>query len=318
MNVLLAILLVAVVFMVGIEIPDLQRIAPVVGFVEAGSSAEQAGLLPGDRLLTANGKAIGRWQDAMFEMITSANRPVKLEFERGTERRTAEVTPALLPEYGMGDSAGLYPKVLPRVTQVNADSPAQRGGIEVGDELRAVEGRSISGSAEFVEAIEARAGLPTRIELARGARLLTVEVTPADQAGKGKIGIGVGIFQRYGPGRAIVESARYNWNLVDQTFSVLGKIFTAKLSAKSALSGPLEIARLSGTAAKRGFKDLLYLMGFLSMSVAILNLLPIPVLDGGQMAVLVIEGGMRRDLPMPVRSACNKSASTCWSRSWRR
>ena len=140
--------------------------------------------------------------------------------------------------------------------------------------------------------------MPTKIEILRGERVLTLDVTPGDLGGKGKIGVAVGIFQRYPPGRALVESMRYNWNVVNQTFSVLGKIFTRQLSAKSALSGPLEIAQRSGAAARSGFTNLPYLMGFLSISVAVLKLLPIPVLDGGQMAVLAVEGGLRRDLPL--------------------
>lgn len=298
MNVLLAILLIAIVFMVGIEIPDLQRIPPVIGIVEPGSSAALAGLLPGDRLSKVNGKPVSRWQDAVFEMMTSAGRPVRLEVDRAGTTVLAEVVPGRLEEFDIGDSAGLFPKVLPRVTQVVPGSPAQSAGFQIGDELRAVEGRSIAGSAEFVEAIEARPLMPTKVEVLRGERLMTLDVVPGDQAGKGKIGVAVGIFQRYGPGRALVESVRYNWNVVNQTFSVLGKIFTRQLSAKSALSGPLEIAQLSGAAARSGFKNLLYLMGFLSISVAVLNLLPIPVLDGGQMAVLAVEGGLRRDLPL--------------------
>jgi regulator of sigma E protease len=298
MNIFLAVVLIAVVFMAGIEVPDLQRIAPVVGYVEPGSGAAAAGFQPGDRLLTANGKALDRWQDAVFEMMTSVGRPVRLEFERNGEKRSAEVTPVRLEQYDIGDTAGLFPKILPRITQVMPGGPAAAAGFEAGDELRGVEGQSIAGAAEFVEAIEKRAGKPTRIDLSRHDQLLTLEVVPADQGGKGKIGVGVGIFQRYPPGRAVIESVRYNYNVATQLFSVLGKIFKGEVAAKSALSGPLEIAQLSGTAARAGWKSLVYLMGFLSISVAILNLLPIPILDGGQMALLAIEGGLRRDLPL--------------------
>ena len=83
---------------------------------------------------------------------------------------------------------------------------------------------------------------------------------------------------------AFVESVRYNWNITKQTFAVLGKIFSREVAAKSALSGPIEIASLAGAAARSGFKNLVYLMGFISISIAILNLLPVPILDGGQIA----------------------------------
>jgi regulator of sigma E protease len=301
MNVILAIVLIAIVFMVGIEIPDLQEIPPVVGFVEAGSSGAAAGLAPGDTVLSANGKAIGRWQDLSFELMVSANRPVALEVDRAGQRLAVTVTPAPLPRYEIGDSAGLFPKLLPRITQVMPSGAAARAGFEIGDEIRAVDGRAIAGSREFVEAIESHAGREVQVDVLRAGQLVRLPVTPADQGGKGKIGVGVGVFQRYGPGRAVVESARYNWKVTRQTLQVLGKIFRREISARSALSGPLEIAALSGAAARSGLKNLLYLMGFISISVAVLNLLPIPVLDGGQMAMLTLEGGLRRDLPLRVK-----------------
>ena len=306
MNILLAIALIAVVFMVGIDIPDLQDIPPVVGLVEAGSSGERAGVAPGDRVVSVNGRAVGRWQDVGFEMMTSPGRDVSLTLERDGVRRDVVVVPAKVDRYEFGDTAGVFPQVLPRVVQLVPDSPAARAGFAIGDELRAVEGRPVTGSREFVEAIEARPNLTTRIDIERGGRPLTVTVTPADQDGKGKIGLYTGIFQRYPPFEAVMASARYNWNVVRQTMTVLGKIFTRQIAAKSALSGPLEIASLSGQAARSGFKNLLYLMGFISISVAILNLLPLPILDGGQIFLLLVEGTIRRDLPLGVKERINQ------------
>src|SRR5688572_6999476 len=106
--------------------------------------------------------------------------------------------------------------------------------------------------------------------------------------------------------RALRESVRYNVNVVSQTLAVLGKIVRRELAAKSALSGPLEIAALSGAAARSGFKNLLYLMGFISISIAVLNLLPVPILDGGQIAVLLVEGLMRRDLSVRFKERINQ------------
>jgi regulator of sigma E protease len=306
MNILLAIALIAIVFMVGIDIPDLQDIPPVVGFVEAGSSGERAGVQPGDRVVRVNARDVDRWQDVGFEMMTSPGKDVALTLERDGARRDVVVVPAKVERYEFGDTAGVFPQVLPRVVGLVPDGPAARAGFAIGDELRAVEGRPVTGSSEFVAAIEARPDLLTHIDVERVGRPLTIVVTPADQGGKGKIGLYTGIFQRYPPGRAVVESARYNWNVVRQTMAVLGKIFTRQIAAKSALSGPLEIASLSGQAARSGAKNLLYLMGFISISVAILNLLPLPILDGGQIFLLAIEGLIRRDLPVAVKERINQ------------
>jgi regulator of sigma E protease len=301
MNVLLAILLIAVVFMVGIEVPDLQTIPPVLGTVEAGSSAAAAGLEPGDRVVAVERRPVTRWQDVAFAMMTSPERPVALTVERGERRFAATVVPAKVPRYEFGDSAGMYPVVLPRVSQVLPGSPGERAGFAAGDELRAVDGRPVRDTQDFVAYVDGKAGQEVAVEVRRGERTLVLPVVPADQGGQGQIGLMIGVFQRYGPARALLESVRYNASITRQTFVVLGKIVTGRLAAKSALSGPIEIAALSGAAARSGFKNLIYLMGFISISIAILNLLPVPILDGGQIAILLVEGAMRRDLSLRLK-----------------
>lgn len=303
-NIVFAIALIAVLFMIGIEVPDLQQIPPVLGTVEAGSSAAAAGLKPGDRILEVNGKPVARWQDVGFELMASPERPVVLRLERGADRFAATVVPGKVPRYEHGDTAGMFPVVLPRVAQVLAGGPAERAGFQRGDELRAVDGKPITDAADFVAAIEARPGQEVRVEVARGGRVLVLPVTPAADpraAGKGKIGVSIGIFQRYGPLDAVVQSVKYNWGVVAQTFAVLEKILSRQLAAKSALSGPIEIAAMSGAAARTGWKSLAYFMAFLSISIAVLNLLPLPILDGGNIFTLAIEGIMRRDLSLRLK-----------------
>ncbi|MEO8504691.1 MAG: RIP metalloprotease RseP [Acidobacteriota bacterium] len=302
MNVVLAILLIAIVFMIGIEVPDLQDIPPVLGTVEAGSSAAAAGLQPGDTIVEVKGKAMSRWQDVGFEMMTSANRPLALTVDHNGVRRAVEVTPGKVPNYDFGDTAGMYPVVRPRVMQVLAGAPAEAAGFKPEDTIRKVDGKPVTDPQDFVQYIETHASQLVKVEVDRAGQLVTLEVTPLPKAeGKGKIGISVGVYQRFPPGRAIVESAKYNWHITQQTFAVLGKIFKREIAAKSALSGPIEIASMSGAAARSGFKNLLYFMGFISISIGILNLLPVPILDGGQITILIIEGILRRDLSMVTK-----------------
>lgn len=305
MNVVLAILLIAVVFMIGIEVPDLQEIPPVLGTVEADSSAAAAGVHAGDRIVEVAGKRVERWQDVGFELMTNAERKVALVVERDGQRLPFEITPGKVPGYDFGDTAGMFPVVRPRVLNVIAGGAAQAAGLRAGDTIRTMDGRAVADPPDFVQYIEAHAGKPVRLEVDREGRLVALDVTPKPEngaeGGKGKIGVNIGVYQRYGPLRAIVESARYNWHLTTQTVAVLGKIFTQKIAAKSALSGPIEIASMSGQAARSGFKNLLYLMGFISISIGILNLLPVPILDGGQITILVIESVLRRDLSLAVK-----------------
>jgi len=301
MNVLLAILLFAALFMVGIEVMNLPDMPPLIGGVEAGSSAAQAGLRRGDLILKVKSEAVDDWQDVVLALIGSPDRPVPLVVRRDGKTFATAVTPRRVPKYEMGDFAGLLPSVRPQIIQVFAGEPAAAAGFQPGDEVRAVDGRPISDSQDFVDAIAKRAGQRVEVQVARDGKPLTLTVTPRNQGGAGKIGVQIGFFQRYGPARAVVESVRYNIQTVRDTFTILGKIFTRELSPRGALAGPIEIAAQSGAAARSGFKYLLHLMGFISISIAIMNLMPIPILDGGQIFILLVEGVIRRVLSLRLK-----------------
>ena len=128
----------------------------------------------------------------------------------------------------------------------------------------------------------------------------------AVEGGEGKIGVSLGFFQRYPLGRALRESVRLNVQIVRDTFQVLGKVFRREMPAKGALAGPIEIAGQTGAAVRADFKNLFYIMGFLSLSIAILNLMPIPILDGGQIVILLVEGVIRRDLSLRVKEVISQ------------
>jgi len=281
-------------------------VPPLVGGVEAGSSAAKAGLQRGDRIIAANGKATDNWHDLLMELITSPERPVRLAVARGDKTFTTSVTPRRVPKEESGDAAGIYAQIRPHVTQVNRDSPAAAAGLLPGDEIRKVDDRPVADSRDFVDYIEKHAGTPVRIAIVRNRQPLTLSVVPRSEAGKGKIGVGIGFFQRYSPGRAVIESVRFNIQIVSDTFQILGKVFDRQISPKSAFAGPIEIAKQSGAAARRGFKDLLSLMGFISISIAFMNLLPIPILDGGQIFILLIEEVIRRDLSLRLKEVISQ------------
>jgi regulator of sigma E protease len=287
--------------MVGAEIPNL-RVPAVVGSVVDGSTAAAAGVAPGDRIVAVNGDPVTTWGEVGIELTTSADRPVALTLERGEERLGVTVVPQMVPGESIGDLAGLVPHLLPTVTTVEGGSPAEAAGLRAGDQLRRVDGKPVLSMEEFIAYVSARAGQEVVLEVMRGSRLVEVPVVPRDVGGAGRIGVILGgSFQRYGFFDAFVQSTKYNWMVVGATFDVIGKIFSREVSAKSALAGPIEIAAYSGAAARVGFKQLLYLMGFISISIAIVNLLPIPILDGGQIVILGVESVMRRDLSMRLK-----------------
>lgn len=305
-NIILAILVFAVLFMVGIEVMSFPDLPPVIGGVEAHSSAAQAGLQRGDRILTLKGEPVGSWQDVLFVVMGSPERPVDLTFQRGKQTLHATVTPKLVPRYEVGDLAGMLPMVRPHVIKIEHGLPAEAAGFRPGDEIRAVDGKPVIDSQAFVDSISPRAGQRVEVEVLRDGRPLTLAVVPRNDNGSGRIGVAIGFYQRFGPSRAFIEGARYSVQTVEQIFQILGKIFTRQLSAQGALAGPIEIAKQSGEAARLGFKYLLQLMGFISISIAVMNLMPIPILDGGQIFILMVEGVIRRDLSLRLKEVISQ------------
>lgn len=301
MNVVLSILLIAGAMMAGVQVAGIRDAPSVVGTVEAGSPAEAAGLETGDRIVSIDGKPVAKWSQVQFAVTTSPERSLALVLERGGRTVETSLQPVKVPKYEFG-YAGVFPELLPRISRVVADSPAAAAGLAAGDEIRAVDGQGVADQVAFVEYIQKHPGQPVDVRVARGESLLTLTVVPEVlEDGSGRIGVELRTFARYGPVAALVESARYNWQIAGETMAVLGKIFTGRLKARSALSGPIEIAAHSGAAARQGFTDLIFLMGLISVSIAILNLLPVPVLDGGQITLLLIESVLRRDLPLKLK-----------------
>jgi len=301
MNVALSIVLIWALFVSGIDIPALQSIPSVVGEVEAGSPGEAAGIRTGDVVVAVDGRAVDRWQDLAFAVMTSIGRPLRIEALRGAERLAFEATPVRPPGYDFGD-IGVFPKLLPKIGQVTPGSPAEAAGFRRGDEVRSVDGRALASSAEFVAHVSERAGQPVVVEVLRDGAHLPIEVVPADDGGRGRIGVLLTYEQRYPPLEALRESVRFNVDIAYQSLAVIGKIFKREVAAKSALAGPLEIASQSGAAARTGLKNLLYLMGVISISIGLLNLFPIPVLDGGQILILLVESAARRDLSIAAKT----------------
>ncbi len=300
MNAVLSVALFAGVFMQGIPIQGLQEVDPVVGYILEGSAAEQAGLQIGDHILAAGGEPVDKWGDLAFIVSTSPDKPLRLDVEREGERTTLELIPKADPRHGIGD-AGFAPKLLLRTSLVNEGSPAHKAGFQPGDAVLKANGKSVTTDQSFVDEIQPNAGREIEVEVLRGSEILTLTVIPELINGKGLIGVQLGIYRPLPLAEALAESVRFNIDIIDKTLTVLGKLFTRDIAPKSALSGPIEIAVWTGQAAQQGFKELIYLMGFLSISIGFMNMLPIPVLDGGNIAILLVESVMRRDMSLALR-----------------
>jgi regulator of sigma E protease len=301
-NVVLAVILVAVVFMTGFAARDAKDVPPIVGMVEEGSPADEAGLAAGDRVVTVEDEPVDNWQEFMFAVLTSPEKPLRLEYERpggagtGTRSRTL-LRPERIPRDEVGD-AGVYPLVL--IGEVLPGSAAEEAGVRVGDAVLSIEGVPIQSFTALREQVVDRPGEPLDVEVLRGSERVRLQVVPrADRQGA-MIGVGQP-FRRYTFTEAVVESVRFNADLTVQILFLVEKIFERRISLRASLGGPIEIAAVSGAAARRGFRDLLLFMSFISINLFIFNLFPIPILDGGQILVLLVEGTLRRDLSVRIK-----------------
>jgi regulator of sigma E protease len=309
MNVVLSVGLFAVLFMIGIQVPDLPAMAPVLGGVEEGSSAARAGLQHGDLIVKVKGEPATSWHEVGMALLTSPDRPVPLEVRRGERTLTVAVTPKRVPQYEIGDLAGLRPTTQAEIGIVDPGTPAAAAGFRPGDIVRSVDGRAVTDRDDLVKAIERHPGQRLAVEVLRGGRPLQLGVVPALKGKLGKIGVQVltaAPFQRYPPLQALQKSVELNVQIVSDTFQVVSKIFRREMSAKGALAGPIEIASQTGAAVRRSYTELFYIMGFISISIALLNLMPIPILDGGQIFILLVEEVIRRDLSLRVKEVISQ------------
>lgn len=307
-NGVLAVAIFTGVFLVGLDLPLLQEIPTVVGSTEPGSPAEQAGFQPGDVVVRIGSRSMDRWQDVVLEIAQAAGRPLEVEVERGGQRELLVVTPVAEGKYQLGE-IGLYPRVLPRVAEVMPGTPAEAAGLRRGDELRAVDHRAVSDPSDFVARISARPELPTAIEVLRDGQVASFTVVPALVEGRGRIGVRLTLARSYPFPEAVRQSVAYCVAIVDQTFDVIGRLVRREMPARNALHGAVEIAAVSGEAARQGAGTLLHIIGLISVSIGLLNLFPIPLLDGGQITVLLVESLIRRDLPLRVKELINATGA---------
>ncbi len=301
-NVIAAVGLVAVAYMVGIETPVYLKQAPEIGWVDPASPAATAGMLPGDFVRTVDGQAIASWRDLDTALLTAGGREVMVTFVRAGATQVLAVTPQKVTRYGFG-YAGLYPPLEPVVVRLVPGSPAQRVGIAPGDRIVAVNGERVAQFWDLVRLVSPHAEEQITLGVVREGRELTVEVVPRDEGGEGKIGIAL-VFPeevlRLSPAAALTTGVQECRRMTRETFRVIGRLLTRRASIRQ-VSGPIDIARISGEAAQSGFHTLVWLMGVISLQLGIFNLLPIPILDGGHLTILAFESTIRRDLSTRVK-----------------
>ncbi len=319
MNLLLALAVMPVVFLAGRMEPKFFEERPVVIGVRAGSAAAGAGLQPGDEIAAIDGKTMATWRDFLETVVLQANKNVTLTVRRGGENLSKPVLVEESKETKAG-TLGIEPSYFignePVVDEVVPGGPADKGGLKAGDEIAAVDQQPVETWTDMTDKVEAAQGKVLAVTVRRGGEVRTVSVTPAYDEGMKKWLIGIRkdasrhtehfSLKRYGFVESLKQGVRENLKLTGQTLSVLKRLVTLDLSYK-ALGGPIRIAQASAMAAKSGLSDFLYFLAFLSIQLGVLNLLPIPVLDGGHFLFFMVEGVIRRPVPAKARAVAEQA-----------
>jgi regulator of sigma E protease len=310
MNVALALVLTAIVLYQGAEVPVYQDQPPVVGSVTANSPAAQADIRSGDRIVSVAGRTVDTWEDFFIAVGTRPNREIVITLLRQGKELSPRVTPVAAPNsrFEIGE-IGVLPDVHPVVPGVNPGEPAERAGIRAGDVIVAVNGERITLPSQVTEVIAKNPGESVTISVMRDGRRLDLPVTPSLGGCRGiaaNIGcIGIALSEptksiQPGVFEAIRMSVERNVQMTGLILDTLWGLITLETSPKQ-LMGPVAIAQLSGESATLGWIALFSLMANISLNLGLLNLLPIPVLDGGHIVILAIEGVARRDFSMRVK-----------------
>jgi regulator of sigma E protease len=303
MNIVLAVVVMAVVLAQGAEVPVYQDQPPIVGAVTPGSPADRAGIQRADRILTVADDQVETWEDLFVAVGTRANRDVPITLLRDGQTRTVTVRPVSETRFEVG-SIGVMPDINPIVASVIAGEPAERAGLMAGDVVLAVNGERMVTRTQLIEAISRNGGREIELTIQRReGEPLRIRAMPEQRGDRGMLGIYVTeptrTFQP-GPIEAIQLSVERNIEFSALIFRTLGGLFVGETSPRQ-LMGPVAIAQLSGESAEAGWIALFTLMASISLNLGLLNLLPIPVLDGGHIVIMALEGIARRDFSMAVK-----------------
>ncbi len=289
-----------------------QQVRPVIGAVEPDSLADRAGLVAGQEIVSINNQDTSGWAAVNLQLVRRLGESGTLELSvRGTGSDSPITRRIELREWLKGvdepdpiASLGIRPwrpQVAPLISQLDPDGPAQASGIRVGDRLLSIDGQSLDDWQQVIDSVKTLAGSRVSFEIERDGQRFTVPVTLASRGeGEGRRGyLGAGVEGgewpadmlrevSYGPLEAVVEGAKRTWTMSVLTLDSLRKMLFGELSVKN-LSGPITIAKVAGASAQSGFGDFLNFLAYLSISLGVLNLLPIPVLDGGHLLFYLIE-----------------------------
>jgi regulator of sigma E protease len=306
MNIILAVGLLTGLFMYGTEVPEFAEGEAVVGTVEANSPAQAAGINEGDRIVAIDNKNRPNWEQVEARVMINGDHTIPLTLNRNGKVIETSLTPVKQGPNEAGYS-GMRPKsqVTNVIGYVQPESPAEIVGLKPGDEISAVNGINLKESGRGVsEIIQSTTADSFPLTVIRDGQAKEFNVTPVLKEGKRMIGVGwfrfPTIMVKEDFGGALSRSIDKNVEYGTLIFKVLGKLVRREASMKS-VDGPIGIMKQTAEFYDIGIGALLQLMAMISLNLGLMNLLPIPILDGGVMLLLLVEGIMRQDLSLAFK-----------------
>jgi regulator of sigma E protease len=304
MNLMLPFMVLPLAYLVGINLPAYLEEPPCIGYVVPESEAAAAGFSAGDCIVGISGIDVGTWTDTGPALVNSAGEQVVFSIVR--DGQTAQLT--MPPEQGALEglqSIGLLPAQDPVIGAVAPAMPAAEAGLREGDRIVAIGERKIASWYELKSAIQKIGGQPTEITLERDGKELTVELVPRKIDGDDDYLIGIApeqktVFKRFPFGAAVAAGAKRSMDLIELTLVFIQKLFAGHVSTSN-IGGPITVVQIAGQAAQTDLSSILSVLAFLSIQLGILNLLPIPILDGGHLFFYFFELVFRRPLSLRAR-----------------
>ena len=305
MNIILAVLILAGVLYQGVTVPVYLEQPPIVGIVPDGSPAATAGIQAGDSILSVAGRNVDTWEEMEFAVAPHADREIDVVLRRDGGERTVQVIPASRGTFKVG-VLGVEPDVPPQVVDMmsTTSSAAQEAGILVGDVIEAIEGREVT-TESLMAMIQANPDIPLTLRIRRDGVRQDIVVTPQLVGDVGKIGVALNTpyemhIIELGPFEAFAMSLEQNYETSGLLFQTLWGLLTRDVPVAQ-LAGPVGILQLSGQAVGVSLTVFFGFMSMLSLNLGILNLLPIPILDGGHIFIMAMEGVSRRDFSVRLK-----------------
>jgi regulator of sigma E protease len=303
MNLVFGLVLATIIYFVGLPV----LINPsVIGYVEPNSPESKLGIQAGDRIVSVNGSPVRTWQQVNENTVLARTNVIAVGIKRGTATNIFQLEAKASDALG-GKFLNLEPEEHPTVADAQAGMAAAQAGIKTGDTLISFSGVPLFGRDQLIKLVQKRAGQPTELVVERGSskEKISVMVEPKMDPGTKtyRIGIVFGNENRYEvqkPGPAVSEQFRTDFNRIVGVFSALIHSKQTGVGLKD-LSGPPGIFAMLAVAVKTDYRLALDFLVFLNINLAMLNLLPLPVLDGGHILMALIEGIFRRKLPVRVQ-----------------